>query len=638
MSRRTRRLAVLAAATGAAVLAPAAASHAETYCVNTSSCPFGTVKPDVQSALTAAQADGNGADTVRIGPKATPYVGPFTYDDGGGGGKLTIVGAGIGETVLSSNGSGGHTLSLANADSVVKDVTLRTASSGQFSALWLNGGRAERVRVEQAGNDFATPGVNLYGAGSEFADGEIAMTGGEAVVTGHPNGVTGLRVDRSAITGRGGATADKGSSLTIDRSTIDTTRGALSTGGDGSSLTVTNTAIRMGDASAGDTALRASGNATLTAVHVTLLGSSSGTAVSASSTANGSSATAQVRNSIISGFVRHSACSGDNGGTAQLTLQYTSITGGALTSDPDCTFTSGAGVQAGIVPQFAGGAAGPDLAAADLRLRAPSPLIDAGDPNGVLATDLAGLSRPIDGDGAGGAKVDLGALEYRRQAPLPAISVPASATAGEPVAVSAAGTTDPDGDTLTYAWAFGDGTTGTGQQTQHAYAAPGPKTVTLTVTDAAGRTAVTTAAIQVSAPPAPPAAQPAPTGTAGGAADPGAGPDPAPQQAPARDLVVPRLGALRLASKARLGAGRSAIARRGADLRFSLSERATVTVTLKRGGRSRALVFRSVRPGAVGIALGRRSGLAAARYAVTVVAVDGAGNRGAARRGVLRLR
>ncbi|MBJ7519664.1 MAG: PKD domain-containing protein [Solirubrobacteraceae bacterium] len=639
MSRRNRRLALLAAATTAAALTPAAVAQADIYCVNTPTCALGTFKADVQTAIDAAESDGNGADTVRIGPKATPYAGPFTYDDGGGGGKLTIEGAGIGETVLSSDGSGGHTLSLGHADSVVKNLTLRTASSGAFAALWLNGGSAEGVRVEQAGNDFATPGVNLYGAGSAFADGEIAMTAGEAVITGHPNGVNGLRVDRTAITGRGGVTADKGSSMTVDRTTIDTTRGAASVGGSGSSLTVTNSIVRMGDASSGDTAMRSNGNGTLTIAHVTLLGSASGTALGASSSASNWHATTNVRNTIISGFVRHSACSGDNGGTSSITLQYTSFTGSQLTSDPDCTFTAGAGTLSGVAPQFAGGTPGANLAEADLRLKAPSALIDAGDGNGVLATDFAGLSRPVDGDGTGGAKVDLGALEYRRAAPVPVLSAPATATVGQPVVVSAAGTTDPDGDTMTYGWAFGDGQTATGIQAQYAYATPGPKTVKLTVTDAAGRSAALTATVQVSAPPvveqpapAPeqtPPAQDAPPANTGSTSTPPA----------ARDTVAPKLGALRFTSKARLGTGRSTLASRGADLRFSLGEAGRVTVTLKRGrAKARTLVFRDVQAGTVAIALGRKSGLGAGRYLVTVVAHDAAGNRSAARKGTLRLR
>lgn len=634
MSRRSRRLALLAAASTAAVLTPAAVAQAEVYCVNTASCPLGTVKADIQSAIDAAESDGNGADTISIGPKATPYAGPFTYDDGGGGGKLTIIGAGIGDTVLSSNGSGGHTLSLGHADSVVKNLTLRTASSGNFSALWLNGGRAEGVRVEQAGNDFDTLGVNLYGAGSEFADGEIAMTAGQALKTGDPNGVTGLRVDRSHLTGRGGASAEAGSSLTIDRSTIDTTRTALLASGSGSSATITNSIVRMGNAGAGDTAMQSLGNGTLTAVHVTLLGSGTGNAIGAASGSSNWAATAQVRNSIISGFTRYAACSGDNGGSALLTLQYTSKTGASL-ADPECTLTTGAGVLTGA-PQFAGGTPGTNLAAADLRLKAPSPLIDAGDGNGVLATDFAGLSRPVDGDGAGGAKVDLGAIEYRREAPVAQLAAPATATVGQPVAFSAAGTTDPDGDTMTYAWSFGDGTPGAGLEAQHAYPTPGPKTVTLTVTDAAGRATVRTATVQVSAPPV--AEQPAPVQDAPVEAPPASTGTSTPPPA-ARDTLAPKLGSLRVAKTARLGTGRSTIASRGADLRFSLSEAGTVTVTLKRGkAKAKRLTFTAAKPGTVAIALGRRSGLGAGRYVVTVVAHDAAGNRSGARKGTLRLR
>ncbi|UUY04843.1 PKD domain-containing protein [Svornostia abyssi] len=634
MSRRSRRLALLAAASTAAVLTPAAAAQAEVYCVNTASCPFGTVKADIQSAIDAAEADGNGADTISVGPKATPYVGPFTYDDGGGGGKLTIIGAGIGDTVLSSNGSGGHTLSLANADSVVKNLTLRTASSGSFSALWLNGGRAEGVRVEQAGNDFDTLGVNLYGAGSEFADGEIAMTAGLAVRTGHPNGTSGLRIDRSHLTGRGGVSTDAGSSLTIDRSTIDTTRTALIAGGSGSSATITNSVVRMGNAGGSDTALQAVGNGTLTAVHVTLLGSGAGNAIGASSAASNWAATAQVRNSIISGFTRYAACSGDNGGSALLTLQYTSKTG-ASQSDPECTLTTGAGVLTGA-PQFAGGTPGADLAAADLRLQAPSPLIDAGDGAGILATDFAGLSRPVDGNGTGGAQVDLGAIEYRREAPVAQLAAPATAVVGQPVAFSAAGTTDPDGDALTYAWAFGDGQTASGVQAQYAYATPGPKTVKLVVTDAAGRTTAMTATVQVSAPPV--VEQPAPVQDAPAQAPP-ANTGTSTPPAAAQDTLAPKLASLRVAKKARLGTGRSTLASRGADLRFSLSEAGRITVTLKRGkAKAKRLTFTAAKPGTMAIALGRKSGLGAGRYVVTVVAHDAAGNRSGVLKGTLRLR
>ncbi|MBJ7331079.1 MAG: PKD domain-containing protein [Solirubrobacteraceae bacterium] len=618
-----RSLIALTAAVGALAAAPAA-SHADIYCVNTTGCPFGTVQPSVQAALDASEADGNNADTVFIGAKATPYVGPFEYNEGGGGGRLSLIGSGIGQTILSSNGAGGHTLSLDHPDSEVRDLTLRTATTGPFSALWLNGGRADGVRIQQIGSEFSTSGVKFHGAGSEFVDGEIDMTQGVGVAAENPNPVNGLRVDRSVLTGRSGVDVKSGNALTVDRSVLDTTRTVATSSGASSDLTITNSVLRM-TPTANDSALVAFGTSTLTAVHLTLLGSGTSYAVTANGSSAAATATATVRNSIISGFQHVGGCSAtDAASDVKVVIQYSAINGAPGVTTPGCTYTAGAGVQT-LTPQFAGGAPGADLAAADLRLRAPSTLIDAGDGGGVLATDFAGLSRPVDGDGAGGAKVDLGALEYRRIAPVPALAAPASATTGDPVAVSAAGTTDADGDTLTYAWSFGDGTTATGIDATHAYPDAGPKTITLTVTDAGGRTATKTASVQVAAPPAP-APPPAMPQDQPVAQPPDGGTTPVPpantDDPTAGDRVAPKLGVLRFA--------------KGARLRITLSERAKVTVTLRRGGKGKAVrITRKLKAGTTRIALGKRR---AGRYTVKVVAVDTAGNRSVTRSGRVRVR
>jgi PKD repeat protein len=78
---------------------------------------------------------------------------------------------------------------------------------------------------------------------------------------------------------------------------------------------------------------------------------------------------------------------------------------------------------------------------------------------------------------------------------------PYTGTAGQPVAFSSAGSTDPDGSIATYAWTFGDGSTGSGASPSHAYAAAGTFTVTLTVTDDDGATASATASVTIAAPP-----------------------------------------------------------------------------------------------------------------------------------------
>src|SRR5262249_19874944 len=66
-----------------------------------------------------------------------------------------------------------------------------------------------------------------------------------------------------------------------------------------------------------------------------------------------------------------------------------------------------------------------DPSTGDYRLHADSPAIDAGTSDGAPPTDLDGKSRPVDGDGDGTAKFDMGAYE----APLKDVTPPVT-TAG----------------------------------------------------------------------------------------------------------------------------------------------------------------------------------------------------------------
>ncbi len=75
--------------------------------------------------------------------------------------------------------------------------------------------------------------------------------------------------------------------------------------------------------------------------------------------------------------------------------------------------------------------------------------------------------------------------------PVASANGPYTGTAGQAVAFSSAGSSDPDGDALQYAWDFGDGETSTGPSPSHVYASAGAYTATLTVTDGrGGRTSV----------------------------------------------------------------------------------------------------------------------------------------------------
>jgi hypothetical protein len=94
------------------------------------------------------------------------------------------------------------------------------------------------------------------------------------------------------------------------------------------------------------------------------------------------------------------------------------------------------------------------------------------------------------------------------------VVAPATATVGQPVALSVNGSDA--WSAVTVSWDFGDGQSGSGAAVNHTYNSPGERTLTITGVDAAGNTAQTSRTITVD-----PASVPTPPG-------PGPGPDPGP--------------------------------------------------------------------------------------------------------------
>ncbi len=82
-------------------------------------------------------------------------------------------------------------------------------------------------------------------------------------------------------------------------------------------------------------------------------------------------------------------------------------------------------------------------------------------------------------------------------APVAEANGPYAGTAGTPVSLSAAGSSDSDGSIASYAWSFGDGTTGSGATVSKTYSAAGTYTATLTVTDDDGATASDQATVTI---------------------------------------------------------------------------------------------------------------------------------------------
>jgi PKD domain len=230
-----------------------------------------------------------------------------------------------------------------------------------------------------------------------------------------------------------------------------------------------------------------------------------------------------------------------------------------------------------------------DLLLPDFRLRAPSPLIDAGDPADPLTVDLLNAPRPVDGDGVEGPRSDMGAYEYQRQPPHAAIVAPSTATIGAPASFSAAGSSDPDpGDVLTFSWDFGDGGTAEGFAPQHTYSKGGTFAVKLTVTDPTGLSSSATAQVQVPA-------------AAGNPPAAGKNPKPKKPKKPKNPKAVATITELRAVPK-RIKRGKglpklvNGLKRPG--FQFNLSKKGDVTLTLARCKGRRGCKKRARVPGA----------------------------------------
>ena len=164
-------------------------------------------------------------------------------------------------------------------------------------------------------------------------------------------------------------------------------------------------------------------------------------------------------------------------------VQAARLPSGAAAFEPAIDVASAAGAPAGSDLSFTGPQLGLD---------------DQGNATAVwVADDFRGSAHHYRAQGAG----------FDAAAPaLTAVTVPATATAGTPVAMAA--TASDRWGPVTFAWGFGDGTVGAGGALAHAFGATGPFDVGVTATDAAGNVAgairrVTVGPRQVAPPPPP---------------------------------------------------------------------------------------------------------------------------------------
>jgi PKD domain len=215
---------------------------------------------------------------------------------------------------------------------------------------------------------------------------------------------------------------------------------------------------------------------------------------------------------------------------------------------------------------------------------------------------------------------------------LGALSIPATVAPGTTVAMAAAASDSQSG--VSVQWDFGDGSSASGATVSHAYGATGTYTATVTATDGVGNVATRSATVNVANP----------------------------ATAPPRDDQTPpvvgalkashtrfRVGAAATATIARLGhvarshrqkrkVAKKAPSPAGTTFALTLSERATVVLTIApkaKASTSLATLIRTRRgPGAVSIPFSGRAGatrLAPGSYTLSVIAIDAAGNRSKSR-------
>ena len=606
-----------------ALLALAPAASAETICVGTLTGTCDDTKPGTAAGLTAALADASsqaGADVVRIAPGT--YVGTFNYTKNE---EVDIVGSGVDQTILESDafnaalsltGDGWNTTTASNLGVRMADLPNPQITAG----IYLSDAEAQNVKATNP-NESTGRGV-LLASGGAFRNGTVSVGDAFGVETIAPDGSR--EVSDTSISGSVGAQIISGSA-TLERVHMSVAHIGVSSGA--ATTTVRNTLIRVGGTATSDFGLYQFAAGTTIGEHLTIHGGEGTDWGVLSNTGTAGNSTVNLESSSISGgwfstFIRDTQSTGEaninvghsNFADPQATYVDASQGPGSFNETPNGTNTHGD-------PRYVDPFVTLNSPGTDFRPRYDSPLIDSGENGGAAGTDVDGNNRIVDGDGVDGARRDMGAYEYQREAPTAAIAAPGAGpfTAGLPVPFAATGSTDPDADPLTYAWSFGDGGTAATASGQHTYAQGGHRSIQLTVTDPTGLSDAASREIDVAA---------APAGGGGGQSTP-------------KDTLAPALTKASLSKKRFRVRGR----RSGSTLRFRLSEAATVRVTIERRktGRWRkagALKARKLAAGRRSIRitgkLGKRR-LKPGRYRAVLRATDAAGNRSRAARVAFRV-
>jgi PKD repeat protein len=480
LRRRLRAVVVVAVMAGASAFAPGAG--ATTFCVSDPGCVSagGTSEPDLTSAFTAASSDAAPPSNVKIGP-GNYGIGSLVFNKPS---QLTVIGAGRGQTVLTTSG-GGLAVS-GNSSDLVTSLSLRGTGFGASQLLSLGGGTADGVDVNLDAP--GTAGVAVFGSGT-VKNSSVTVTGdADATAIGFETGPS--IVQDTTLTGPEGLTSAGVTIMQRDRVS------ASNFGAECRSTCVfEDSLISLSSGASEGLLIDCLGTSVdLSATNLTIVGPAAASV--AARCAGGGTAHAAIDSSILRGAVLHTLQASTTGSTSHAEIDptydaYDPSTSSA--SGPGATITGPGADSINADPLFI------DPAAGDYRIPFNSPAVNAGNPAvlGLLdsTTDLAGQPRVV------GGRRDVGAFEYQHQPPTASIAQDlTSVITGQPVTFTGAASSDPDpGDTLSYSWSFDDGASASTSTVHHAFATPGTHVVHLTVVDPTGLSASASASVHVTA-------------------------------------------------------------------------------------------------------------------------------------------
>ena len=610
------RLIAMAAVAGS--LALSASASAATFCVHSTPDCSGTGATSLQAALTSAANNGPGTrDTIQL-PAGTYVEGPAID---AAGNPVDIVGAGRTDTILQAAGNSQIVLSVLEPSSTVSHLEVSIVGTQAETGIKLAGSISD-VAVVSLGNGWSTTGIWVVGSSAAISASNVLMLNysganpwANAVFADFGSSVS---ITDSTLYGEEGLYV-VGASATLERTRIRAQRG-VEVLSDGYVSLRNSTVMTPGQFQSGhpEVALIARGSGTniIDALQTTVSGSGSGTGI-VENLDQGASALVELTDSVVAGYGTVAQVPAG----ATLNTIYSAFNFGAITG-------AGAHNHLGDLDMTGRNTSFQSAGGGQFALRSSSPLIDAGDPNASTSGqfDFAKAERYRDGDGKGGAQVDIGAYEYQHVPPsITADAAPATADPGQPIAFTAAAKDADTADLVTITWSFDDGETASGASAQHAFTSPGPHLATATATDNTGLQSTATVQVSVTGAAGPPE-------PAGGAAP-----------APGTPATAPVLAGLRLSPTTFRPLGirpRGAVKRvhAGSKLTFKLSQAATVTVViqrLKRGHWVKVATLRVKRAAGAGSiridGRAKRHPLPRGRYRLRVAAKNAAGMASATR-------